>query len=573
MLHRDEIERLRSIDTDKVVSAITRSTFSANSSSVFAAAYVLMRAIEDYRISIDSLELYIKTAEEPLERELFIRQALENCWNEIRELKFKFSADEFKAVVLFESFSQYKTEFYATPAGISQLASELLRLKAGDKVLDICTGTGSFIRECCEMYPEASFIGVDINSDQTVIAAIRAELIGGDIQIQRTNVFDAPSLERSFDAVFANYPFVQARGLGSIADEYVRTLSERSPAFARLSSMDWVFNKKAYECIDGPGRVICIMSNGSTWNTTDRNARRFFLERGLVEAVIALPARLFDSFSIPTTMIVFSFGNTSTMMVDASECCEIGRRNNVLTAENIKQILSACFDESSMSRRVTYDEIAGNNFNLSPANYVSDTESITIENGVELGLIAKIKRGAQIQAAELDRMSSRKATDYQYLMLANIQEGMIQDELPYLRELDQKLEKYCLKDNDLILSKNGAPYKIAVAEVKNGQKILANGNLYILTVDEKVVDPYYIKAFFESKVGTASLKKITVGSTIPNIGIEQLSHVLIPLPSLDEQKKITDEYKACIAEVKLLKRKMAKTIDRMSHLFDDREEG
>ena len=68
----------------------------------------------------------------------------------------------------------------------------------------------------------------------------------------------------------------------------------------------------------------------------------------------------------------------------------------------------------------------------------------------------------------------------QYLMLSNIQNGLIDSSLPYITRIDEKNEKYCLTNRCLILSNNGYPYKIAVADVKEGLKILANGNLYIM---------------------------------------------------------------------------------------------
>lgn len=94
-------------------------------------------------------------------------------------------------------------------------------------------------------------------------------------------------------------------------------------------------------------------------------------------------------------------------------------------------------------------------------------------------------------------------------------------------------------DSDIsILSKNGYPYKIAVAEVKEGQRILGNGNLYIIELDEEKADPYYLAAFFGSEQGTAALRSRTVGATIPNIGVEQLTKLVIPIPPLENRKRL-----------------------------------
>ena len=573
LLNKNELEKLRGYDTDKLATAIASACRMPGGAerAVWAAAYVLMRSLEDYQISIDTIDLYFSSANEEPSRELYIRQALAQCWDIIRELKYKFTVDEFKSVLLFYNGDGIRGWDSPTPDGLAKLAAKLLNVKPGMKVLDMGTGLGSFIRECYAEEHEAAYVGLEINAESAIIAGIRADILGGDIQIRTGNIFDDASISREYDAVFANYPLgMKARNLGSIGEEYVRRLSDRSPGYSKLSSMDWVFNRKAYDCIDGPGRVICIMANGSTWNTIDKRVRREFLSLGIVEMVVSLPSRIYDGMGVATSMIVLSHGHTSVMMVDASDACEKGRRMNVITNDDISRILDACEHDSDISRLVSYKEIEENDYNLSPSLYLGPQEE-EIENGVALGELVNITRGAQVNASALDELSSTTETDTQYLMLSNIQNGLIDEELPYLTEIDPKLEKYLLKNNDLILSKIGAPFKVAVAEIRTGQKILANGNLYIMTVIDQRIDPYYLKAYLESEKGIAALKKITVGTTIPSLGVEQLKKLIIPLPPLEEQhriKEIADEYRACVTELKLLQRKTAKVLDRMAHIYD-----
>ena len=571
MLNSQELKQLSHYDVDKIawtIASVCKTTYNPDL-TVYAAAYVLHRSLENYQISVDSMDLYFQTANEHEKRSLFIQRALEGSWDGIRQLKYRYSIDEFKALLLFYNGSGNKGWNFPTPEGVCQLAARLIRPVPGMKILDIGTGIGSFIRESFEEEPGASYVGLELNTELAIIAEIRAEIMGGDIYIWQCNVFDDFVTNSDYSAVFANYPLgMRSINLGSLGEEYVRRLAVSSPEFAKLSSMDWVFNKKAIDCVNGNGKVVCIMANGSAWNTIDRKARRYFVENGLVECVIALPSKVFEGTGIGTMMIVFSPGNDKTMMVDATELCEKGRRMNIITTDNVEKIINACQTESEISRYVSIDEIAHTDFILSPATYLSETE-IATEDGVRLDSIARITRGAQIQASALDAMASSVATDTQYLMLANIQNGIIDDDLPYLREVDTRWEKYFLRNNNLILSKNGAPFKLAVADVREGQRILANGNLYIMTVDETRADPYYIKAYLESEKGTAALKRITVGSTIPSIGVEQLKGLIIPLPPLEEQHRVADEYKACIQELKSLRRRTEKVTNRMSHIFDE----
>ena len=131
------------------------------------------------------------------------------------------------------------------------------------------------------------------------------------------------------------------------------------------------------------------------------------------------------------------------------------------------------------------------------------------------------------------------------------------------------MKRYCLSNHCLVLSKNGYPYKIAVAEVKDGHKILASGNLYIIEVDEEQVDPYYLAALFSSDLGTALLKSISVGATVPNIGVGQLEKLLIPIPSLEKQKEISEKYQIAKDELTLLQLKMEIARNKMTHAFEE----
>ena len=164
-------------------------------------------------------------------------------------------------------------------------------------------------------------------------------------------------------------------------------------------------------------------------------------------------------------------------------------------------------------------------------------------------------------------MMSDEETNMQYLMTANIQDGIIEETLPYLINIEERYEKYCIKNHNLILSKNGAPYKIAVANIKKDQKILANGNLYIIEIDEEKANPYYIKAFFESETGIAALKSITVGSTILSISVDKLKKLQIPLPLLDEQNKIAENYQAIQAEIIELKARLKSAVESLKTVF------
>lgn len=579
-MKREELQKLEQINIEEAASTISnvcRGCMSAGGADmvVIAAAYVLTRSLSDYKINIDTIEYYLETAKESDERALFVKRNLGQVWNQIRELKYKHSLDEYKALLMFYEMHAYSRGFIPTPQGISKLAAKIMNIKPGMRILDAGTGAGNFIREAFREEPEARLIGVDTFADIATVAQIRAELLGDSIAVKVGDLFDDDSVSREYDAVFAHMPFGMKRSeLSSRGAEYLEKVTAGKPEFSKLFTLDWLFNTRAYECVTGPGRAVCLMTNGGVWNTLDKTIRQSFLEMGLVEMVISLPSRIYEATAIGSTMIVFSHGNIDTMMVDATAMCEKGRRINTVSDHFVDEIYKACNEETSISRKVSFDEIKDSNYNLNPVLYISN-EKVQDDNeeGVKLRDFCTVRRGAQISATVLDGITSNKPTDLSYLMLANIQDGMINDDLPYLKSMEDKYKKYCLKNKDIVLSKTPTPIKIAVADVPAGKEILANGNLYIITVDETKVDPYYLKAFLESNHGEAALKKITSGTVIPTIPVEQLKEMRIPLPPMEEQHKVALEYQACATEVKLLKRKIEKARDRMLHVYENALEG
>ena len=99
--------------------------------------------------------------------------------------------------------------------------------------------------------------------------------------------------------------------------------------------------------------------------------------------------------------------------------------------------------------------------------------------------------------------------------------------------------------------------------------MLGNGNLFIIELDTERANPYYIKAFFESEVGTSALKNIAVGSQIPNISSESLRRLTVPLPPIEEQNEFAQKYMAKIDEVKILQARLQKAMSSLKTMYEE----
>lgn len=497
----------------------------------------------------------------------------DDLWEHLLQLVTKYTSEEFALAVIHPVTENNTRGAMTTPPSILKLANKLLDVKAGEKVADICCGSGTYMVSAALEEPNAFYQGYEINAVNKTAALMKAELLEADISVALCDVFtlaDAVEIPK-YDKIFANYPFgLKLRNSGA-GINYLEKMSEQYPGLSKATSSDWVFNALLCDMLAEDGRAIGIMTNGSTWNSIDIPMRKYFIEHGLVESVIALPGKLFSGTSIPTTLIILSHNNESVRMIDATRHCQQGRRQNEFNNDNIETIVEALTVDHEYSKTIPIEELRKNEYTLSLSRYVAN--EISFQDGVPFeSIIKSISRGASCTAKQLDEMVSDSVTNMQYLMLSNIQDGMIDDKLPYLSYIDPKYERYCLKNNTLILSKNGFPYKVAVASVKEGQHILANGNLYIIELDEKKANPYYIKAFFDSEQGHAVLKSITVGATMPNIGVDKLKKVKIPLPPMEEQERIAQVYQSTLDEIAVIKLRLDKAINKLHHILDEGRE-
>ena len=243
-----------------------------------------------------------------------------------------------------------------------------------------------------------------------------------------------------------------------------------------------------------------------------------------------------------------------------------GKKKSVISDEAATEIVSLLEKDAPNSVKVPPQMLDDHDYVFNPSEYLNaaagDRQVVTLNM-----VVKNIKRGTQIKASELHMFESDRPTDFRYLVLANIQDGIMGGDFMYLSEISKNLEKYCVNDNDLIISRSGAPVRTAVASVKDGQKFLANGNLFIVELDRKRVNPYFIKAYFESAEGTNALSKIMTGSTLPNISVDSLMRMQIPLPSIEEQDAIADKCREKINIIMALKERLAEEMKELKNIY------
>ncbi len=134
---------------------------------------------------------------------------------------------------------------------------------------------------------------------------------------------------------------------------------------ASRCSADWGWLQHMLASLNERGKMAVVLDTGAVsrgsgnqGSNRERNIRKAFVERDLIEAVILLPENLFYNTTAPGIILVVNRCKPcggQILLIDASQQFAKGRPKN----------------HSPIHAIITNDEAARNDYNLSPSRYVS----------------------------------------------------------------------------------------------------------------------------------------------------------------------------------------------------------
>ena len=393
-------------------------------------------------------------------------------------------------------------------------------------------------------------------------------MLSESIEVESQDIVSMECRKQSFDKIFANYPFAVRVSVNE-STAALRYINQPLSLGKRGISLDWLTHISIIKMLKDNGIAFTITTMGTLFRENEKEFRKYFVENGYINSIIALPAGLFEyAKGLSTVALIFSSRNSSVRYIDARQIFTKGRRYNTLSDSDIDRIMELCHTDSSISSVVSAHEIAANDYNLAVGRYFG--EEISISNGVPFEtVIKKITRGAQLKAAQLDGLSSTGPTKYQYLTLSDIQNGQISEHLSFLTGIENNLIKYCAKNNNLLITKSGSPIKTAVVNVPDDKMILSTGNMYVIELNEDMVNPYFLKAFLDSDKGMRALRSVCAVTVIPNIPIDALKQMVIPLPDMNVQNSIAKQYLDEANRIKALRVQLNEAEEHLKTIYSD----
>lgn len=526
-------------------------------------AYILLRA-QDFEIELKDKDfnsfINLLDTSDKVKETLQYYTNDDVIWMIAKNFLGVFQNDELSSFILFNNSFNPRRSYYCIdtlPEGVLKLGLELLEIKDNDNILEVNSGMGNFEIQSFLYNQKTKLKGLEIDTISNQIAILRFSLFSDNEDIFENINISNYKIAKEVNKIFVNFPFSEM-----LAQRESRFLSD-----AELP--EWKINKLLLAKIKEGTKVVSIVRESSLSIRRNQSILKEFIEKGLIETVISLPTGIFQTLNIQVTLLVFSRGNKKIRFIDATDSYTVEKKNNTISNENIEEILELLSKDTKKTISKDIQEIIKNDYNLNVNKNIQ--ENYQLKEGVELKAVIKnITRGSQLRLSELEELKSDEVTPYLYLTLTNINDGIIEfdNNEQYLRMIPEKLEKYCIKNNSFLIAKIGTPpYKFAIAQIDNGTKLLANGNLFIIELDELKINPWYLAAFFGSDQGIEYLKYRYKGNVIPHLSILDLETIVIPLPDLKEQNKIAQEYIETVEKIKKLKEELENEKTSLRSIF------
>lgn len=156
-------------------------------------------------------------------------------------------------------------------------------------------------------------------------------------------------------------------------------------------------------------------------------------------------------------------------------------------------------------------------------------------------LSQSIQYGYNAPAKENGRIKMVRITDIQ-------DEKVVWNSVPYCDIEDDNIDTYLLRKNDILFARTGGTVGKSYLVKKIPEESIYAGYL-IRTRYSDLLCPEYLKLFMESQLYWGQLHSGTIAFAQPNCNGKTLSKMLLPLPPLDEQKRIADKIYEILAEI------------------------
>jgi type I restriction enzyme M protein len=162
--------------------------------------------------------------------------------------------------------------------------------------------------------------------------------------------------------------------------------------FPGAQSADWGWAQHIFASLNNNGRAAIVLDTGAASRGSgnanknkEKSVRQWFVEQDMIEGVIYLPENLFYNTSAPGILLFLNKGKPKDrkgklLLVNASQMVEKGDPKNFIPAAGIERIATAFKawqEEEKFAKIVTREQVAKEDFNISPSRYIHIADAET----------------------------------------------------------------------------------------------------------------------------------------------------------------------------------------------------
>lgn len=423
----------------------------------------------------------------------------------------------------------------STPKGIIDLVHSLVDIESYRSILDLCSGSGSFFKECAKLNPKATLEGFEINQEVSLIAKMKLILSNAQFSISTCDVLQTP-INQKYDLVFADIPWGMRLTQEVKHDQDMIVEYER-----KRKNSEWSFIYKAINATSKTGKAVVIAPSPALYSTLDKDARAQIVEKGLLEAVYKMPAVTYLGTGMQYNVLIFSYGNDQTKFVDASECYKsIRSKIEAIDIDEMTNLIT--LNDSKNVRDITKEEVKEKDYSLEAGRYLGKANNIELINPKPIREIGTVLSGFQYTSRTVTELEPGEG-NVEVVKIANLNEGQVDcSALASLNIPEERVRKYFLRNSDILISAKGTKITVAVVKNVDGRKIIPYNNLLVIRITSEDVLPQYLCSYLCSQTGQSILQSLQTGGTIMNITRKTLMDMNVSILEKEKQKEIADRF-------------------------------
>ncbi len=260
-----------------------------------------------------------------------------------------------------------------------------------------------------------------------------------------------------------------------------------------------------------------------------KELREFLQSMYCIKEIADLPSGIFENTGVKTYLLTITTGRTDEVTIKRYVTDTENPRKDGISRLIVQDDTFVLEDELTDMGDWNVDRI----FESQDEDWIKFQESNVKKQ--ELGTVTSIFRGKAV--SHKDPTGSIGVVN-----ISNIGEYEIDySGLDHLEEEERKITNYLLKDGDLLIPARGTAIRVAIFK-EQAYPCIASSNVIVIRAIDESLSTTYLKLFFDSPLGRKMLITRQQGTSVMNISYKELNNIEIPLPSIEEQKQISDTY-------------------------------